>query len=375
MIKHKLVYLLIGCLFLLVGCWDQRLLRDHSLILAIGYDLSEEERIQKIVTFPKEYDSSVEENQGTINSEIVVTNGDTVKDAEKKIDQIIPMKFDRSKAKIVVLGSDLAKDGIFHPLDSLYRDLRSPLNAKVFISETKATDALTVKNRYGLMVSDYYTELLKSTEISGIIYQQNVQSICPILLSEGEDIVLPYITLRKEGQEALVEGLALFSKDQMTGKLALEESMMLMILLGKHSPRAKINFQISNHEERSYDNFVDFTIRKMKRKVKVNLQDESIRASIDLNLRIEVDEFPKDHLTNRGQVKKLEEEIKEQFKKLAEKTIEKMQEANNDSLAIGQRVKAFHHKEWEKMNWKEIYPKIHIQPNFEVEIVRHGIIN
>lgn len=373
--KRKLFYLSLVSIFILTACWDQRLLKDHSLILAIGYDLSDGDKIRKIVSFPREIDSSTEESQGRGESEIVMTKGDTVKDAERKIDQIIPTKFDRSKAKVVILGTELAKSGIFHPLDSLYRDLRGPLNAKVVITESTAKKTLKVKERYGQMVSDYLTDLLKSVEISGIIYEHNIQSICPILLSEGEDIILPYMTLRNEGQEAFVEGLALFSGDQMTGKLSTEESIMLIILLGNHSPRAKINFQISDNEEKFYDNFVDFTVKKMKRKLKVEMNDKNIVASIDVNLRIEVDEFPKDHLAKREQAEKLEGEITKQFQELASKTIQKIQEANNDSLAIGQKVKAYYYEEWKNLNWKDVYPNINIQPNFKVEIIRHGIIN
>lgn len=60
---------------------------------------------------------------------------------------------------------------------------------------------------------------------------------------------------------------------------------------------------------------------------------------------------------------------------MAKKTLAKMQEANNDSLGLGERVKAYHHSTWKKTDWKEVYPEIPIEARFNVEIVRHGIIN
>jgi len=373
--KYRLFILFLTLLLLLTGCWDQRLLKDHSLILAIGYDMQQDESIKKTVTFPKESSSSTGESIHATESEVVVTTGNTVKDAEKKMDQLIPMKFDRSKAKVIILGTDLAKNGIFLPLDSLYRDLRGPLNAKVAVADTTADQALNVNERYDQMVSDYFSELLTSTEISGIITKENVQSICPVLLSDGEDIVLPYMRILGEGGEVVIDGLALFSNDKMTGHLMAKESMMYIILSGENVPRAKLNLQISDDEINKYNNFVDFSIRKMKRKLKVDVNDEEIKAKIYLELRIEIDEYTKDNLDDESHAKDLEEKITQKLNLISEQTIEKMQRANNDSLAIGQKVRAYHNETWKSIDWEETYPNITIEPEFNVKIVRHGIIN
>lgn len=57
----------------------------------------------------------------------------------------------------------------------------------------------------------------------------------------------------------------------------------------------------------------------------------------------------------------------------ANKIINKMQEANSDSLGIGRRINVHHHETWQKINWKEEYPNYF--KSKVVEISKYGIFN
>lgn len=373
--KQLYLLILIIITFLLTSCWDQRLLKDHKLVLSIGYDISDDEKIVKTVTFPQEVVGDPQQMSSSEKSEIITTTGDTVKDAENKVDQYIPDKFDRSKAEVVFFGEELAKKGIFSTLDSLYRDLRGPLNASIAIIEGTAKDALNVKKTYSLLTSAFYTKLLESAGESGIIKQQNVQTVCPVFLSEGQDVCLPYIKIKEENGEAEIEGLALFSGDVMTGTLDLKESTMLLILTKQAPKRTKLNLKISDKKEKHDKNFVDFSIRKLKRKINVTTYNDEIKAEVKVKLNIEIDEYSTDHLGINRYADELEKQINKELTKIAHQTIKKIQKANSDSLKIGQLVKAYHNETWKKIEWKEVYSKIPIDVTFDVKIIRHGIIN
>src|SRR5690606_3491749 len=152
---------------------------------------------------------------------------------------------------------------------SIYRDLRGPLMASVAIFEGSAKDAINVKEHYSRLVSSFYSELLKSAAIAGITKTGTVESIRSTILNEGQDIVIPYLRFKDDGITAMVDGVALFSKDKMTGTLNVKETTMLLILLDKYPGGAKINMQVNDDKEKHTENFVDFTIRKMKKKLKV----------------------------------------------------------------------------------------------------------
>src|SRR5690606_38956735 len=129
-----------------------------------GYDRGNEEKLIKTVTFPINNISTAKQNTPETKSKVLSMTGDTVKDAENHMDQSIPEKFDRSKAKVVLFGERLASEGIFPTLDSIYRDLRGPLNATVAVFDGQAKDGLSVKTGESMLVSDVYAELLDSAE-------------------------------------------------------------------------------------------------------------------------------------------------------------------------------------------------------------------
>lgn len=365
------------CCILLTGCWDKRMLKEHSLILAIGYDLNEDDTISKTVTFPQEKANNISqgEDQPEGLSKILTTTGNTVSDSDIKLEQIISQKFDRSKARILLIGKNLAETGIFPTLDSMYRDPRGPLSASVAIVSKTAESGLMIKETQGFLNSEFYFDLLKSAEESGVIKRENIQSVCPVILSGKKDIVLPYIKVDEESNGVKIEGLALFSGDKMTGTLNNDQSIMLLILLDEITKKVKLNLQISDDKERREENFVTFAIRKEKRKFKVVKNNEKVNANIQIDLRIEITEYPTDHLYEERQIEQLGKKISQQLTLLANETIASIQEANSDSLGIGERVKVIDYTYWEKNDWREVYPNVPINVEFNIDIVQHGIIS
>lgn len=371
------ITMLIGsiiAILLLTSCWDSRLLKDHSLILEIGYDLNDDETISKTVAFPEETVSNGTQEGGQSESEVITTIGKTVGAADIELERHLAQRFDRSKAQILLIGKKLAKHGIFKTLDSMYRDPRGPLNASVAVVDERAEEGLKVKKDQSFFKSEFYFGLLNSAEEDGIIKRQNVQSICPVLLSGRKDIMLPYIKVIGD-KDAFIEGLALFSGDKMTGNLTNDQSIISLILTEEVKKNVKLNVRISDDEEDEQSNYVTFIIVKEKRDFNVFVESDKVKTNLDFYLRLEIDEYPKNNLQKQTEVEKLERQIAEQLKKLALETIETVQEANSDIFGIGERVRAHHYELWKSIDWKEVYPEVPIDVRFEVEITRHGIIN
>lgn len=366
--------LLLFSFVLLTGCWDERLLKEHILILTVGYDLADENKLMKTVAFPNQTKSGPQGGPPEETETITVT-GNTVKDAEIITEQYAPETFDRSKAKVILVGEDLAKIGMYPTLDSIYRDLRAPLSAKIAIVEGEAKDALEIKQKYSLLTSDFYANLIGTSERAGLIKSEDLQSICPVLLGEGKDIALPSIALNESKTSAKLSGLSLFSGDKLTGTLDLNQSIMFLLLTDQTTKRTKLNLQVTEDKKEYPKNYVDFSIRNMKRKIKIDTKNDEIKADIDIHLQIEIDEYAEDHVSHKKKAKKLKEQIIRQLTKLAEETLKEMQEANSDTLGIGERVKAYHFQTWKTIKWEEVYPKIEIKPSFTIKIIRHGIIN
>lgn len=377
--KKKYNVILIGLIIvvLLTSCWDRRLLKDHSLIMAIGYDLNDDGTISKTVTFPRETIVNIGKSSDSeaTESHTITTTGPTVGAADLGLERYLSQRFDRSKARILLLGEGLARDGIYAALDSMYRDPRGPLSALVAVVSGRAEQGLTMENQQSFFVSEFYYNLLKSSEESGIIVCENIQSICPVILSRRKDIALPFISAEHETNEINISGLALFTGEKMTGTLNLEESIMYLILTDNISKKAKFNLKISDDQKDNQKNYATIAIRNEKRKIDVKPNPVQPVVNLHLTLQIEIEEFAKNHLYRKGAIGKLEKQVSKQLMELAHQTLDKMKEANNDSLGIGEKIRAYHYKVWEKVDWNELYPKTVFHIDFDVEIVQHGVIN
>lgn len=360
----------------LSGCWDRRYLKDHSLILAIGYDLNEDGTIRKTVSFPLETAANMPQLGGSSGGEYdtITVEGNTIGETDIDFDRHLSQKFDRSKARVLLLGKKLAENGIFSTLDAIYRDPKGALGASVAIVEETAEEGLNTQNNQKVLPSEFYYDILKTGEESGIIIRENIQSLSPKMLSGRKDMVLPLIKIQEGKNNINLDGLALFSGEKMTGELKGEHSIMLLILAKKIVKRIQLNLQVTEDEEEFNKNFVTFKIRKEKRKLKVDVNGDDVKADIHVDLRLEVIEYPHNKLYKEENIKKLEKQIEKQMIVIAEETIEKIQEANNDFLGIAERVKAFHYDTWKKIDWREVYPNIPIDVTFNIEISQHGII-
>src|SRR5699024_1453102 len=370
------IIFILTSILLLTGCWDQRLLRDHTLVLSIGYDREDETYIKNTVTFPTETNEMSEiEKADSSDSNSLSSLGHTAKDAEKKMDKRIAQKFDRSKARVIVFGKELAEEGIFSTLDSIYRDLRGPLNANIAVYDGKAEEALNINSEQAPMVSDIYAELLKSADSAGITKNENVQMACPAILSTGEDIVLPYIGLDENTNEASIKGVALFFHDEMTGSLNVHETTMFLVLSDQLAKHTELNFQVNENKDDPNKEFVNFNVRKNKRKIDIETTNDTVKSNIDITLDLEINEFADDNLNSHEKATKLEKKIESHLTDLSQIIISKLQKANSDALGIGERVNAYHHDTWENIDWMDTYPDIDMDADIHVNLIRHGIIN
>lgn len=376
--KLILLSFIIGCLVILSACWDQRLLREQSLILAIGYDKGENNTLKKTVTYPKKGEGNSEnseENLSAQGSNTLSMTGHTVKDAEEKMDKVITEKFDRSKARVIIFGKNLAEAGIFSTLDSVYRDLRGPLYANVAIFDGEAEDALNIKSDQAAITSDIYADLLNSAAEAGITQNKNVQNAAPILLAKGKDLALPHLSIDEAKKDVVVKGLALFHQDKMVGTLNIDQSTMFLLLSDNNAKYTSFNFKVDENEKDPYKQFVNFKIQKNSRKIDIIPTNGDIHAKIEMNLEIDIDEYAADDLADKNKIKKLRSKIENDLNELAEETIAITQEVNSDVLGLGSKVKAYHHEVWKNIDWVEVYKEMNIDIDFSVQIIRHGILN
>ncbi len=122
MAKVKTICLLCILPLLLSGCWSKRELNELAIVVALGIDKVEDEfEITVQIVDPSE----VSMRQASTQRTPVISyhsRGETIFEAIRKMTTIAARKPYFAHLQVVILGEDLAKEGISDSLDLIARD-------------------------------------------------------------------------------------------------------------------------------------------------------------------------------------------------------------------------------------------------------------
>lgn len=360
-------------LLLMTGCWDQDLLKNARLVYAGGFDLAPNGKLLSTLVIR---DMPASEQQSPKN-DIIYTIGNTPRESRDKADEQISQLLSTYRNRVVLIGEDLAKQDVYPFLDIFYRDPKSALNARIGVTQGRATDILSIKKVGNVLIEEEIDELIKSKEETTTVPKMTLETIYSVMMDPGEDFTLPY--LMKKGKRVDVSRIAMFHKHQFTGTLSSDESTMYLLLKGNKGKLARFTQKINipKSHQNAY-NFLTFNVEKSKRKMKVLIQsNDQIMVKLDLNLKVSVVEYPKNFLSDKKTIARLNQLLSKEMTDLVKKTLKKMQEARCDGLGIGRQLMAFHPDIWKKQKkgWENNYQKVQFAPVIQVEITKKGIID
>lgn len=358
-------------LLLMTGCWDQDLLKNARLLYGAGFDLAPNGKLLFTLVI-REMPSS---EQQSPKNDIIYSTGNTTLEARDHADEKISRFLRAYRNRIILIGEEQAKQDIYPILDTVYRDPKSALNARIAVAQGKATDVLSLGKVGNVLIAEEIDELIKSNEMTTKAPKVTVERIYPVIMDPGEDFVLPY--LMKKGERVDAGQIAMFHKHKFTGTLSTPESTMFLLLKGEKGKVVRFTQKISEDHQEGYE-FLTFSVNKSKRKMKIRIQSgDQITVMLDLKWKISIVEYPANHLDDKKTVAQLNQLLSEEMNRLINETIKKMQKARCDGLGIGRQLRAFHPDIWKKQkeDWESNYQKVHFVPKIQVEIMKKGIIN
>src|SRR5690554_3040019 len=156
--KNEL-FLIFFILPLLTGCWDERLLKDSRTVYLSGFDLDENGDYQTTSIIRDLNISQASRGEISISNELVTGKGDSIKEASMAIDRSVAGKYDPAKGRTLILGNEVAKGDIYNVLDSLYRDPRVDINAKIAVTDNSANEIITHLSENEVEKGEYLYEL------------------------------------------------------------------------------------------------------------------------------------------------------------------------------------------------------------------------
>ncbi|WAA12709.1 Ger(x)C family spore germination protein [Fervidibacillus halotolerans] len=391
--RFKISILFLLVITVLTGCWSRRELNDLAIVVAIGIDQAENGQylVSAQVVNPAEIASQSGSGAGTINYSPITTyqaKADTIVEALRKITTVSPRKIYVSHIRMLVIGEEVAKNGIANVLDFFSRD--HEFRTDFFITVTKDTTAEKVLSVYTELEKIPANKLFNSLEMSERYWAPTrgvfLDELLSDLILEGKEPVLTAITITGDyetGEEETnvqeiiqdaqlkYENIGVFKKDKLVGWLNTEESKGFNYITGT------VNNTVGHmscpdggkfsKEQIVAKSKITPKIVNGKPEIFVHIWTESNIAEVNCQI----------DLSKMETIKQLEKLASGEIEKHANLAIEKAQkEFQSDIFGFGDLIYRKNPKTWKKLkdHWDEAFSAMPVHVKVDVHIRRFGTI-
>lgn len=357
----KIGLISIACSFLLAGCWDERLIKDLTLVPLIGIE-------GELGNLTLHYTFGAVSNE-SMSFSTVEGSGVSVResrlDANRKSSELL----DVSQLEVLLLSTETVKSNIIDILDSTFRTPRNRLSSRFVVVEGEISPYMEKTEKMPLETPDFYNKLLETAIFYSVIPDIDIQKSAEIMFDDAIELALPFIKMSEATGLPELSGLALFSEKKFTGHtLNRKESIIVQVIQKKTGKYSNFTYMREKDGKTS-----PITVKLDRNKKKWKFTDSKIDATY--NLKFTVEEFPHDDLDDDKIRKELEVFLSSELTKDFNEVIKKLQEAKSDVIGFGRTARAFHPTLWKKGKWQDTFSEIPITVKVKAEIARTGILN
>ncbi|WP_053075695.1 MULTISPECIES: Ger(x)C family spore germination protein [Lysinibacillus] len=385
-IKHKVSFiLLLSVLLLLGGCWNKRELNELAIVTAVGVDKSDEQfEISVQIVNP----SQVASNKASGIQVPVFTHhakGKSLFDAIRKLTALTPRKPYYAHAQIIIIGEEMAEEGMNSILDLFQRDPEGRSDFNFIVShDSTAQEILSVLTPLeDVPASKMFKSLKVSEAVLGTTESVILDDLIQSLGSIDHSAVLPSIhiygdadagdfssNIEKIDSPAQLKygGLAIFKNYKLIGYLTEQESRDYNFL----NNNIKSTFEIIACPE---EGKISTEIINSSTKMTGHFQNDVPSISIKLDIEQNVAEVSCSlDLTKSKTIDALNKETSRQIKERLERTLQTIQQTYQaDLLKFSNVLHREDYQAWNriKKNWQTLYPNLEVQ--IEVDVHTKGV--
>lgn len=384
------MFILIILNFILTGCWDKRELNELAITLALGIDKVEGEDEYE-VTAQVVVPSAVSMKDGTGGTAVTLftENGETVYEALRRMTKVSPRKIYPGHLQMLIIGEELAKEGIGESLDLLARDWELRPDFYVVVAkDVTAREILNVTTDLeSIPASKMFAGLKVSEKAWAGTYGVTLDELIVDLISEGKEAVLTGIQLVGNKQigstqqniesiskpaQIKYDNLAVFKEDRLMGWLTEQDSRGYSgITNSVKSTVTSIscpNEGKSTIEVTNFHSKIEGNIVHGKPEVNIHTKAEGnvgeVRCKIDLK--------------NPESIQELEKIYEKEATRIINETIDVLQEEyQSDIFGFGEAIHRSNPEEWNKIkeNWDEEFSDLTVNVKVDMKIRLTGTVN
>lgn len=211
------------CVSLLSGCADMREVSDEAYAILLSVDKGEFSDVKLSAAIP-----SYESDDESVN-EIYSVESENVSEGLNKLNMVLARKVSLIHLKAVIFSEELAKEGLYEYALPIQRHIDVQNAMGVMISEGSAKDKLS------FLCDSGNGNISKETEL--LLLSKNYNSFYPVVMFDTfcDNMISPYaspVCAFGGNDEEIINGIALFDEDKLTGKLSVEEASYFMLAGG-----------------------------------------------------------------------------------------------------------------------------------------------
>ncbi|MCY9663895.1 Ger(x)C family spore germination protein [Paenibacillus alginolyticus] len=363
--------LILAVLMFVTGCGQAVYIEDQQFVLTEAIDFDEN---NKFVVYTS---SPVFNKEAGKFFKITSSKASTMRKSKDKINSKTSGNLAYGKSQNVLIGKKLLQQKNALPyMDVLFRDPRNEINANVIVIDGRVKDVMYTNMNDKGRIASVIKDLVTSTYKDRSTVQTSLQQFHLQMKDKG---MTPFLTeMKTDKQELTITGTVLVHKDG-TYAVSLDHQESSLLLLLQRDTKSPIPLTIHfppgmfhTNEKMSY---VSFNIVKAKPKIMGKFEDEHLTIDIDIKVQIDLTErlFTLDLEEKK---KQLEQALEKELKKQCEALIKKAQKYEVDPFQFGVHVRAYHYKNWKKVedNWVKTLSEATVNVSPKVIIKSIGVL-
>ncbi|KQX69035.1 MULTISPECIES: Ger(x)C family spore germination protein [unclassified Paenibacillus] len=371
--RKSLLILSVIVLLFPTGCVQKRILEELGLIVIVGYDPQENDRI-KGTALLHQIDPEAKEKV-----QVVVTTGNTSKGIRNAQNREVSKRVVSGQLRIAMYNEKLARNGILSLTDTLSRD--PSISDTMFVTISKGSTENIITHRFPEIsnIGTYLYKMIRQNIQGEQILSCTLHEFIHDVYAVGKDPVLPIV--ERSGDEISMHNTAMFHNDKMVGGLRVDEAFVLKLIRDRYragaleltldaEPFKLIKSGIQTDK-------INIVIENITSSSKIKLIDPAVPSySVHISMQARVQEISNEmNLGEPKVVHALEKEIAKELVRRAQHLITKTQAVNSDPVGFGEILQSkVRHANLTDEKWREMYPKAKVQVDIKAIMVRSGVV-
>ncbi|CAN2254424.1 spore germination protein [Bacillus vallismortis] len=356
----------------LAGCWDRTEINDIAFVVSSAID-KKKDKYQVALQIPLvgQLGGQTGGGGGTAGSEtwyVDSASGTTIREASNKLQTALSRTINTSHRRTVVVGEDMAREGIAPVFDILTRNPQNRLTALLLISRGEARDIINTE----VQLEQFPAEMIRELAIMSTNRPVFLSRFMSDLLEKGSDPYAPVISSSKtkpggKGKPNLkIDGLAIFKKDRLVDILK-DEHMKAALMLLNQARQPEFILDLPNQMGKA-------TIQLQKSNASFHAAEKNGKLSMTIEIRakgIIMENQTTYETRENDQFYIIQKALNRAVKEDVTSTVHRLQKRKADPAGFQDRtIRSMNiTKDLLKKEWDEVYKdmEIHVQPIVTIE--------